>query len=175
MNRKRHLLCGMSSALLVVSCISSILAPMTARAQSVKADKILVLKSRRTLMLLRDGTILRRYHISLGRQPDGPKMRRGDGRTPEGVYTIDKRNAFSRFHLALHVSYPSSADLYRCRRMGTDPGGNIMIHGLPNGHGPRWTWKSQTDWTAGCIAVTDRDIEEIWRAAPDGVVVEIRS
>ncbi|MBV8543942.1 MAG: L,D-transpeptidase family protein [Acidobacteria bacterium] len=96
------------------------------------------------------------------------------GKTPEGLYTIDSRNASSKYHLALHVSYPSAADRARARRMRVSPGGEIMIHGTPN----RWRWLSlafhRIDWTAGCIAVSDRDIEEIWKLVPNGTVVEIR-
>ena len=146
----------------------------SAQASIEKADKILVLKSRRQMMLLKDEKVLKTYRISLGSQPNGKKTRRGDGKTPEGKYIIDRRNPYSRYHLALHVSYPSAPDIRHARLSGTDPGGNIMIHGLPNGHGPRWKTKMFTDWTAGCIAVSDQEIAEIWRAVPDGTPIEIR-
>ncbi len=148
------------------------LLPITSQAQ-VRADKILVLKSKRQLQLMSGGHVLKSYRISLGRSPEGAKTYRGDGKTPEGHYAIDSRNQYSRFHLALHVSYPNSADV--ARASGSDPGGSIMIHGLPNGHGPRWQQKQFTDWTAGCIAVSDSAIEEIWRLVPDGTPIEIRA
>lgn len=148
---------------------------LPAQSQGMRADKVLVLKSKRELLLMNGGRVLKTYRISLGRNPVGAKTRRGDGRTPEGRYTIDTKNGYSRFHLALHVSYPNSTDWARASSTGADPGGNIMIHGLPNGHGPRWETKQFTDWTAGCIAVSDRDIEEIWQAVTGGTPIEIRA
>jgi murein L,D-transpeptidase YafK len=139
-----------------------------------QADKVLIQKSARQLTLLRNGKPFRSYHVSLGSNPKGAKEREGDGRTPEGVYAIDSRNASSKFHLALHVSYPSAVDRIRAGRLRVSPGGEIMIHGTPN----RWRWLgfvfAHVDWTAGCIAVSDRDIEEIWKLVPNGTAVEIR-
>ena len=137
------------------------------------ADKILVMKSRRQLMLLRDGQILKTYRISLGSNPVGAKTRRGDGKTPEGKYIIDSRNPYSKYHLGLHVSYPDSSDRAYARKLGVDPGGSIMIHGLPNGRDDSWP-KRLKDWTAGCIAVSNAAIKEIWHAVPNGTPVEIR-
>jgi hypothetical protein len=138
------------------------------------ADRVLIQKSARQLTLLKNGKPLRSYHVSLGPNPAGPKERQGDGKTPEGLYRIDSRNAYSSYHLALHVSYPNAADLRRARRLHVSPGGEIMIHGTPN----KWRGASlvfqHTDWTAGCIAVSDKEIEEIWKLVPDGTVVEIR-
>jgi len=143
-------------------------------AAPVQADRVLILKSARQLSLIRNGRILRSYHISLGSTPVGAKERQGDGRTPEGIYRIDSRNASSKYHLALHVSYPSAADRLRASRLHVAPGGEIMIHGTPN----RWRGLpfvfAHTDWTAGCIAVSDAEIEEIWKLVPNGTVVEIR-
>jgi murein L,D-transpeptidase YafK len=139
-----------------------------------QADKVMIQKSARQLTLLRNGKPFRSYHVSLGSHPNGAKEREGDERTPEGLYTIDSRNAYSKYHLALHVSYPNAADRARARRLGVRPGGEIMIHGTPN----RWRGLrlvfEHTDSTAGCIAVSDRDIEEIWKLVPNGTVVEIR-
>jgi murein L,D-transpeptidase YafK len=141
---------------------------------TVSADKVLIQKSARQLTLLRNGKPLRSYHVSLGSNPKGAKEREGDERTPEGLYTIDSRNAYSKYHLALHVSYPNAADRARARRLHVRPGGEIMIHGTPN----RWRGLrivfQHTDWTKGCIAVSDSDIEEIWKLVPNGTVVEIR-
>jgi murein L,D-transpeptidase YafK len=140
----------------------------------VQADRIVIQKSARQLTLLRNGRPIRAYHVSLGSNPKGAKEREGDGRTPEGLYTIDSRNAYSKYHLALHVSYPNAADRLRARRLHVRPGGEIMIHGTPN----RWRGLhfvfQHTDWTAGCIAVSDAEIEEIWKLVPNGTVVEIR-
>ena len=143
-------------------------------ARPIKADRIVIEKNAHRLTLLNHGSVVKTYRVCLGPHPVGAKDREGDGRTPEGIYTIDSRNANSHFHRALHVSYPNAADIARARRLGVSPGGAIMIHGMPN----RWRllgWAiQQTDWTAGCIAVTDDEIEEIWRMVPNGTIVEIR-
>ena len=114
------------------------------------------------------------YRIALGGQPYGAKRCAGDNRTPEGLYTIDSRNAASAFHRALHVSYPNPADREAARRLGCRPGGDIMIHGLPKGYA--WLGKAHAvhDWTRGCIAVTNGEIEQIWRLVPNGTRVEIK-
>jgi murein L,D-transpeptidase YafK len=148
--------------------------PATPLPPGARADRVLVLKGDRALVLLRDGKPLKRYTIALGRKPRGPKQRQGDSRTPEGVYRIDSRNRASRFHLALHISYPDAADRRRARQRGVPPGGDIMIHGMRNGLGWIGPLHRLIDWTNGCIAVTDREMDEIWRAVPVGTPVEIR-
>ncbi len=139
-----------------------------------RADRIVIEKARRRLVLMRGGRPLRSYRIALGRHPVGPKRRRGDGRTPEGLYRIDWRNPKSRYHLSLHISYPDRRDRARARRLGVSPGGSIMIHGLPNGMGWLGRLHALVDWTGGCVAVSNSEIEEIWRLVPNGTVVEIR-
>ena len=142
--------------------------------QKGPADKILIEKQARRLMLISKGEVLKTYKIALGGTPNGPKERQGDNKTPEGTYFIDARNKDSRYHLSLHVSYPNERDKKRARELGVSPGGNIMIHGIKNGFS--WVGDSHTevDWTKGCIAVTDEEIEEIEKAAPNGTIVEIR-
>ncbi len=142
--------------------------------EGVRADAIIIEKGSRRLLLMRGGKVLKVYRIALGRNPRGPKRREGDGRTPEGRYRIDWRNPKSAYHLSLHISYPDRADRERARKAGVPPGGMIMIHGLPNGLGWIGRLHRALDWTNGCVAVTDREIEELWRAVPDGTVVEIR-
>ena len=137
------------------------------------ADRVVVHKSKREMLLYRGDAVLRSYRVALGRNPAGAKQQQGDGRTPEGAYVIAGRNPKSKFHLSLRISYPSSADRERARRNGVDPGGDIMIHGLPNGRGDLGAAHRATDWTEGCIAVTDEEIEEIWRLVADGTPVEI--
>jgi murein L,D-transpeptidase YafK len=138
-----------------------------------KIDRVLIDKSDRQLMLLSDGKVERRYRIALGGNPLGHKEREGDSRTPEGLYRIDGKNPESAFHLSLRISYPNAADQARAMAAGLDPGGDIFIHGQPN-----W-WPTDLpigyDWTLGCIAVTDAEIEEIWALVPVGTVVEIRA
>ena len=153
----------------------ALLALAVPRAEAApRVDRILVLKSARKMLLLSAGRTVKSYRISLGRNPVGDKVRRGDGRTPEGKYIIKNRNSRSSFHRSLRISYPDPRDMMEARRRGVHPGGNIMIHGLPNGHGPSWAKKRLTDWTAGCIAVTDREIREIWHLVADGTPIEIR-
>lgn len=146
-----------------------------AGALAAPADLVLVLKADRLLHLLRDGAgIVATYPVALGRQPVGPKRRLGDQRTPEGRYRIDGRNAESRFHLALHISYPDAADRERAAAAGADPGGDICLHGLPPGYEALDPPAFVRDWTDGCIAVSDRAIEEIWDRVEDGTPIVIR-
>jgi len=112
--------------------------------------------------------------VALGRGDLAPKEREGDGRTPEGHYIIDSRNGASHYHKALHVSYPNAEDRARAAKLGASPGGAIMIHGLPNGMGWLGAAHRLYDWTLGCIAVTDEEIDEIWNLVPVGTPVEIR-
>ncbi|MEM6637161.1 MAG: L,D-transpeptidase family protein [Pseudomonadota bacterium] len=142
----------------------------------VMADRILVDKSDRRMVLLRDGEVIAAYRIALGfGADDGPKRVQGDGRTPEGLYEIDWRNPDSRFHLSLHISYPSKADRARAHTMDQAPGGDIMIHGLPNGMEWVDAAHARQDWTEGCIAVTNAEMQEIWRHVPNGTPIEIRA
>lgn len=140
----------------------------------VRADKVLLVKGERRLTLLRRGRVLKNYRVSLGFDPDGHKQQEGDGRTPEGRYVLDWRNPKSKYHLSLHVSYPNKQDKVRAKKAGVSPGGAIMIHGLPNGFGHIGKFHRFHDWTHGCIAVTDVEIREIWRAVRDGTPIEIR-
>ena len=139
-----------------------------------RATSILVEKQSRRMTLLRDGAPLKIYDVSLGRDPMGHKRQEGDGRTPEGVYKIDFKNQRSRFHLSLRISYPKAADRAQALQRGVSPGGDIMIHGLPNGMGSLGALHLKSDWTDGCIAVTNEEIEEIWAMVDVGTVVEIK-
>ena len=138
-----------------------------------RADRVVVRKAARRLVLFRGEKTLAAYDIALGRNPEGHKQREGDGRTPEGRYLIDWRNPQSRYHLSLHVSYPEAADRARAAASGDDPGGMIMIHGLPNGLGALGAAGILRDWTEGCIAVTNEAIRDIWRRVADGTPIEI--
>jgi murein L,D-transpeptidase YafK len=138
-----------------------------------KADYIRVDKSERRMTLERDGEVIATYKVALGRNPDGHKQQEGDMRTPEGRYTIDWRNPQSKYHLSLHVSYPNKADKERAKEAGVSPGGDIMIHGQPNGMAFAAGLTQTRDWTHGCIAVTNAQMDEIWKAVPDGTPIEI--
>ena len=140
----------------------------------LKADSILILKKDHVMELLANGKVIRTYKVALGQGGLAPKQREGDGRVPEGRYTIDSRNAASAYHKALHISYPNADDRRRAAKLGVSPGGAVMIHGLPNGKG--WLGASHRlyDWTLGCVAVTDDEIDKIWNMVPIGTTVEIR-
>jgi tetratricopeptide (TPR) repeat protein len=142
--------------------------------QDGPADKIVIEKKARRLTLMTGGQILRQYKIALGGNPEGPKERQGDNKTPEGTYVINSRNHDSRYHLSLRISYPNDKDKKRARELGVCPGGDIMIHGIKNGLSHVGESHALVDWTRGCIAVTDEEIEEIDKLAPLGTVVEIR-
>ncbi len=137
-----------------------------------QVDSIVIEKSARRMQLLQDGKPVRSYQIALGFAPDGDKDRQGDGRTPEGEFTIDRRNAESAFHLSLGLNYPRPEDRARAAEGGYSPGGDIFIHGQPNALPERF--KLRGDWTAGCIAVTNAEMREIWAVTPIGTKVVIQ-
>lgn len=139
-----------------------------------KADYIVVDKSARKLSLLRGKKVLKTYYVSFGAVPTGHKVQEGDERTPEGRYKIDWRNPNSCCYRSLHISYPNEKDKARAKELGVSPGGNIMIHGLVNGQEWLGRWHLFWNWTDGCIAVTNREMQEIWNAVPDGTSIEIR-
>jgi murein L,D-transpeptidase YafK len=140
----------------------------------IQVTRIVVQKATRVMRLMHGDKVVRSYDICLGSRPQGPKRCRGDRRTPEGHYTIDGRNRGSRYHRSLHISYPNGNDTRASRKRGCRPGGNIMIHGQPYERHHRGPPLSTFDWTNGCIAVTNAEIEEIWRLVPDGTPIEIK-
>ncbi len=135
-------------------------------------DRIIVDKTARRMALVQDGQTVREYRIALGFSPKGDKERQGDGRTPEGVYRIDRRNDRSSYHLSLGLDYPQADDRARAAAGGYDPGGDIMIHGQPNSLPDDMVIKG--DWTAGCIAVSNAEMREIWAATDSETLVEVR-
>jgi len=137
------------------------------------ADKILVIKSVRKMFLIKDDKPYREYNIALGKVPIGHKRQEGDKKTPEGLYTIKYRNPESAYHLSLLINYPDKEDRDSAKQRGVKPGSNIFIHGLPNGIDYLSASMVGTDWTDGCIAVTNREIEEIWKLVIDGTPIEI--
>lgn len=163
MNRRSFALLGAVSF-----CASTIAVPALA-ASSARPDRVQVLKSARRLDLISDGKILRSYPVSLGSNPVGPKRFEGDGRTPEGGYLIAARNPRSQFFRSLLIDYPRAPDLRAARQLRRRPGGDIFIHGEPN----RSKREMRGDWTAGCVAVTNEDMAEIWNLVPVGVPIHI--
>lgn len=181
MSRRTLFLTALGLLLLVVTLagytkVMARIAPGTPPAMaeaSARADAITVDKGARRLTLWRAGVPIRAYDISLGAAPEGHKTREGDERTPVGDYVIDWRNARSFAHLSLHVSYPAHADIAAAEARGEDPGGMIMIHGLPNGWGALGRLHLLWDWTDGCMAVTNAEMAEIWSLVPDGTPITI--
>ncbi len=163
----------------VLAALTALLLSMPGVAQRAAqpaphADRVLVLKKERTLQLLRQGKMIRSYKVALGGDPIGPKARQGDHKTPEGLYVLDSRNPHSQFYKSIHISYPSAREREAARQRGLSPGGDVFVHGLPNGYG--WVGSSHRlkDWTDGCIAVTNTEMDDIWQAVADGTPIEIR-
>jgi murein L,D-transpeptidase YafK len=148
--------------------------PARPRLARNSVDSIVLDKSDRMLTLFSQGYPVAGYRVALGANPLGPKRRRGDGRTPEGLYYINGRNPESKYHLSLRISYPSPEERRNAARRGLSPGGDIMIHGLPRKFATVGALHRQQDWTEGCIAVTNEEIEEIWRAVPNGARILIQ-
>jgi murein L,D-transpeptidase YafK len=138
------------------------------------ADRVLVIKSKERLYLIRNDEVFASYHVVFGANPKGHKQQQGDERTPEGHYTLGYKNAHSSFYKSIHISYPNREDRIRARERGVSPGGDIMIHGQANG----WEWISPLsrffNWTDGCIALSNRDMDAVWEAVPSGTPIEIR-
>jgi murein L,D-transpeptidase YafK len=137
-------------------------------------DRLIVYKSERKLVLLSHGKELRTYKVALGSEPVGPKSRQGDRRTPEGLYVLDAKNPNSHYYKAFHISYPNARDAANAKKSGVSPGGDIMLHGLPKEYA--WVGKSHVlhDWTDGCVAVSDEEMDEIWKMVRVGTAIEIR-
>ena len=139
-----------------------------------KADKVLVLKSTSTLYLMKNKKVLYQYHVSFGANPEGHKHQEGDERTPEGNYTLDYKNPNSKYHKSIHISYPNQQDKKWAKKAGVSAGGDIMIHGQKNGFG-LLAWITQLfNWTNGCIAVKDSEMDKIWSLVDKGTAIEIQ-
>jgi murein L,D-transpeptidase YafK len=147
--------------------------PLSASPADGTADRVLVVKSERMLFLLRDDHVIASYRVALGRSPVGHKVFQGDGRTPEGLYTLDRRNAGSRFYRSIRISYPSSRDYAEARKYGEQPGGLVMIHGQAADSGSGYYGSRKWDWTEGCIAVSNAEMDQIWASTNEGTPIEI--
>lgn len=139
-----------------------------------KADAVLVDKSDAKLYLMKQGSKYASFQVTFGREPKGHKQQQGDERTPEGHYTLDYKNSNSDFYRSIHISYPNAQDSENARKLGVDPGGDIMIHGQANG----WEWAAIIaqlfNWTNGCIALKNPDMDRVWEAVDPGTPIEIR-
>ncbi|AOY89324.1 hypothetical protein BKP64_14735 [Marinobacter salinus] len=144
-----------------------------AQEDALDINKVVVRKSERRLYLMDGSQVVKSYRVSLGDNPEGHKLYEGDERTPEGDYTLDWRNAGSDFYKSIHISYPSEKDRELARAWGLNPGGSIMIHGLPNDVGDMAFAYRGLDWTDGCIALTNEEMDEIWQLVADGTPIRI--
>lgn len=150
--------------------------PVPASTPDIRIDRVLVEKARKRLLLLQGNAIVKEYPIALGKNPIGHKREEGDGKTPEGRYVLDWRNPKSKYHRSIHISYPNETDLSLAQAEDRDPGEYIMIHGSPDWV-PSSEWAKKwfnKDWTDGCIAVTNDEMDEIWRLVADGTPIEIK-
>lgn len=155
-------------------CLAACVAAPALASEPLQADRVVIEKSKRTLRLYSGNTQIGFFKVALGHQPVGRKLCKGDDRTPEGLYEVAGRKADSDFHRALRISYPSEQDIVRAHLWGCEPGGDIMIHGLKEDWGPQLNQlHRREDWTHGCVAVTNEEIEQIWAMVPDGAKVEI--
>ena len=139
-----------------------------------KADFVLVVKSEAALYLKKSGKTLKKFPVVFGADPRGPKQKRGDKRTPEGCYLLDYKKADSAYYKAIHISYPNVRDRQRAKAAGVDPGGQIMIHGQKNGFEWLQSLTQQFNWTNGCIALSNQEMDEIWWAVDAGTPIEIK-
>jgi murein L,D-transpeptidase YafK len=153
----------------LVPIITVFLLSALADAQDLPVDRVVVYKSQRKMVLFSNGKEVKSYRVALGTQPVGPKQRKDDHKTPEGSYILDSRNAHSQFYKAFHITYPGPKDIQLARKLGVRPGGAIMLHGLPEGY----AWDGE-DWTDGCIAVTNKDMDELWDNVRVGTPIEIK-
>jgi len=162
----------LTALVVVVLCWGSV--AQTAAKPVMHADHVLVVKKDRTLQLLNHGQVIKTYKIALGGDPIGPKTRQGDHKTSEGVDVLDSRNVHSQFYKSIHISYPNREQRAAARSNGISPGGDVFVHGLPRGFGYVGAAHRLKDWTDGCIAVANEEIDEIWAAVPDGTPIDIR-
>lgn len=163
--------------LLMLVCLSVLLLALSATRIPVdlfKADRVVVEKFARRLVLLREGHVMAVYRVSLGGNASGQKRREGDQKTPEGVYRLDWRNGKSMAFKSIHISYPDADQVTLAEQQGYDPGGMIMIHGQPNYLGWAGPFMQLFDWTDGCVAVTNVEMQEIWDMVPNNTPIEIR-
>jgi murein L,D-transpeptidase YafK len=155
-----------------LAAIFLILFSVSTRAAPV-ADGVRIYKAAHKLQVLDGRRVLHEFPVSLGRNPQGHKLQEGDGRTPEGVYWLDYKNSASAFYKAIHISYPNSKDVAAAKQRGVDPGGQVMIHGQRNGLGWLWFISHFFDWTQGCVALSDDDMETLWNNVGTGTRIEI--
>lgn len=158
---------------ILLAALTALIAPHAAIAEEL-ADFVLVVKSERRLYLMRDDEVIDSFRVTFGSDPKGHKQREGDGRTPEGRYVLDWKHADSDFHKAIHISYPNTADKVNAAATGVLPGGAIMLHGQKNGYGWLSPIARYVNWTDGCIALSNSDMDIVWKKIQPKIPIEIR-
>lgn len=159
---------------LIVLFLCGLCFAQSALPTTLQVDRVVVLKKARSLQLLSRGKVVKTFKVALGGDPVGPKTRQGDHKTPEGVYVLDFRNAHSQYYKSIHISYPNEHDRAEARKRGVSTGGDVFVHGLPNGYGAVGAAHRLKDWTDGCVAVTDEEMDEIWGLVSDGTPIDIK-
>ncbi len=175
MQQRRFSLPGLMRPVILLSILllTALSANQAQSSTELRANHVIVKKSARTLYLFQDQKLLKTFPVSLGKNPIGHKLYQGDRRTPEGRYQLDWRNANSKFYRSIHISYPNLTDRRQANQKGVNPGGSIMIHGLPNKYADGAEVMLDLNWTDGCIAVSNRAIEEIWQLVADNTTIDI--
>lgn len=145
----------------------------TAKSPLGNIDLVVVKKSQSSMEVMRDGKVIKRYRIAMGDNPKGHKAKEGDQRTPQGRYVLDYKKSDSAFYRSIHISYPNDEDLLRAKALGIKPGGMIMIHGQNPKSSMSPEEAQQYNWTNGCIAITNKEMDELWLAIDEGTPIEI--
>jgi murein L,D-transpeptidase YafK len=160
-------------ALLTAVVLLTGLAPVTDAMAAQKADMVRVVKSKKRLYLIREDEVFATYRVKFGADPKGHKVQQGDEKTPEGLYYLTYKNSNSAYYKSIHISYPNAEDKEHARKLGVDPGGDIMIHGQPNGYEWATFFMQLVNWTDGCVALTNKDMDKVWDAIEPGTPIEI--
>lgn len=163
----------LAALLLIASLVMAGMLPDSDARAAQKADMVRVVKGKKRLYLIKDDEVFATYKVKFGADPKGHKVQQGDERTPEGLYYLTYKNSNSAYYKSIHISYPNAEDKEKARKLGVDPGGDIMIHGQPNGYEWATFFMQLVNWTDGCVALTNRDMDEVWDAIEPGTPIEI--
>ncbi len=157
----------MKKLIVILSCL------VLSACSQIKADYVLIQKSQNKMYLYQRSEVLKAYDIALGFNPKGHKLQEGDGRTPEGIYELSYKNSNSKFYRSIKISYPNELDIQSAKKKGVKPGGDIVIHGMPNEAGNYLGSISPQNWTLGCVAVRNHEMDQIWALIDEGTPIEI--
>ena len=167
-------LIDMKSIITVITLVFLLLLHSSAAHSTEKAELVIVIKNEYRLYLIRDEKLFASFPVVFGPNPKGHKQQQGDERTPEGEYVLDYKNTNSSYYKSIHISYPNDQDRENAKKLGVSPGGDIMIHGQPNRWGKFSLVTQLFNWTNGCIALSNRDMDAVWNAVDPGTPIQIR-